>query len=527
MAAKVKTKSDLATEDTTAHLKARTPLLWIVTQEEARVEECLFQAALNAKLVPYTWDAGAGVCDMAGKPQSDIGSPDVPDATLEAIRERAVSGADGRGVWIMRDMPGFLAGPLFMKTLRMTRNLARFLPTVPLNNQQSLIIISPSGDVPPELKGHATVMDWPLPDRNEIAAIVDDLVSLYDLKFENGQRDAAIDAAVGLNSVEAKACYSKSLVQLKRIDPKTVAGEKKRVIAKDKLLEWFDPLPGGLEAVGGLDGLKAWLKARVAAYSPAARAYGLPAPKGVMLVGVPGCGKSLFAKAVATALGIPLLRLDLGALKSKFVGESEGNLRRALAIIESLGLCVVWLDEIEKALAGATQGAADGGVSADALGTVLSWMQERQGTSFVIATANKIEDLPPELLRKGRFDELFFVDVPNAIERESVLAATLRKHGRGEVKIDYAKVAKATAEFTGSEIAELVPSAMFAAFNDGAREITTEDLLAEAAATVPLTKTAAGRIDALRKWAAGKCRLASVAATTAVPAPRVGVLDLD
>ena len=183
----------------------------------------------------------------------------------------------------------------------------------------------------------------------------------------NGARDAAIDAAIGLSGEEAAACYARSLVQTKRIDPASVAKEKKRVITREQVLEYYDPLPGGLESVGGLDELKAWLTGRSAAYSPAARAYGLPAPKGAVFVGVPGCGKSLTAKAVATAWGIPLVKLDLGALKSKFVGESESNLRRAFGVIEALGRCIVWIDEIEKALQGATSGSADGGVSSDAL----------------------------------------------------------------------------------------------------------------------------------------------------------------
>jgi SpoVK/Ycf46/Vps4 family AAA+-type ATPase len=229
------------------------------------------------------------------------------------------------------------------------------------------------------------------------------------------------------------------------------------------------------------------------------------------LVGVPGCGKSLTAKAIATAWGVPLLRLDLNALKSKFVGESEGNLRRALQTIEAIGRCVVWLDEIEKALSGATQGAADGGVSSDALGTVLNWMQERSGEAFVVATANDIEALPPELLRKGRFDEMFFVDCPNAMERESVLKAALSSNGRAAIldMIHGPTVAEATDGFTGAEIAALVPDALYLAFADGAREITTEDLIEAARSVVPLTKTASEKITRLRAWAASRCRPAT------------------
>jgi SpoVK/Ycf46/Vps4 family AAA+-type ATPase len=299
------------------------------------------------------------------------------------------------------------------------------------------------------------------------------------------------------------------------------------VIARERVLEWFDPLPGGLDAVGGLDVLKSWLTARRAAYTPAARAYGLPSPKGVLLVGIPGCGKSLTAKAVATAWGVPLLRLDLGALKSKFVGESEGNLRKAFSVIESVGRCVVWLDEIEKALQGATSGSADGGVSADALGAVLNWMQERQGEAFIVATANDVSALPPELLRKGRFDELFFVDLPNAAEREAVLAATLRTYSRSEARPALAKVSAACDGFTGAEIAALVPDALFVAFADGAREINTDDLLQAARTVAPLSKTASEKISRLRDWAQGRARPATSAVEAKAAARKAPLRALD
>lgn len=453
---------------------------------------------------------------------------------MRTIEARARDGRE-RGVWIMRDMPGWLVGPLGMMPLRQLRNLARLLPTIPRDGAQTVIVLSPSGEVPPELANHATVIEWPMPDRVEIAAILDATIAglpeeLQATAAPNGTRDAAIDAAVGLSAEEAFACYSKSLVQLQRIDPATVAREKRRVIAREKVLEWFDPLPGGLDAVGGLDVLKAWLVSRRSAYSAAAREYGLPAPKGALLVGVPGCGKSLTAKAIATAWGVPLLKLDLGALKSKFVGDSEGNLRRALRVIEAIGRCVVWVDEIEKGLNGATQGASDGGVSADQLGALLTWMQERRGESFVLATSNDATKLPAELMRKGRFDDVWFVDLPTRSERADITGAALSAHGRGHLPgngVDTLVVADATPGFTGSEVAELVPSAMYAAFADGARQITTEDLLAAAKSVVPLAKTAASTIDALRAWKDGRARPATTPEAAATTAPAgARMLDL-
>jgi ATP-dependent 26S proteasome regulatory subunit len=417
----------------------------------------------------------------------------------------------------MRDLPVWLAGPPGAVVLRALRNLARFLPAMPRDRAQAIIVLTPSAEVPPELAGHATVVEWPLPDREEIAAIYDaQLEALPDemraTASPNGTRDAAIDAAVGLNGTEVGACYAKSLVQQRRIDVPVIVAEKKRVIARERVLEWFDPLPGGLDAVGGLDALKEWLKSRAMAYSPKAREYGLPAPKGALVGGVPGTGKSLTAKAVAAAWGVPLLRLDLGAVKSKFVGESEANLRRAFRTIEAIGRCVVWIDEIEKALQGATSGAADGGVSSDALGALLSWMQERKSEAFVIATANDVEALPAELLRKGRFDENWWVDLPTAVERSAIIKVSLKQYKRsadGWQAGEFLKLVDATDGFTGSEIAALVPDAMFAAFADGGRELAVGDLMRAAGTVVPLAKTAAKRIEALREWAKGKMRPAT------------------
>lgn len=526
------TKSQQTAADVSALIRARNPLLWIVTKEEARTESHLFEAAASAGYLARTWDIVQGPMNVDGTPAD--GETD-PGAMLQAIANRSKNTKE-RCVWIMRDLAPWLTGLTGAQPCRALRNLARSLPSVPRDYAQAIIVTSPTADVPAELQGHATVIDWPAPDRNEIAAILDAAIAGLPAELQataapNGTRDAAIDAAVGLSGEEAQACYARSLVTTRKIDPVAVAKEKKRIIARERVLEWFDPLAGGLDAVGGLDVLKGWLASRKNAYSAAARAYGLPAPKGALLVGVPGCGKSLTAKAIATAWGVPLLRMDLGALKSKFVGESEGNLRKAFQVIETLGRCVVWLDEVEKALAGATQGAADGGVSSDALGAILSWMQDRQGDAFVLATSNDVSQLPPELLRKGRFDELFFVDLPTYTERDQIMKAALRSHGRGEfaaqqdatAESGWDAICQATEGFTGSEIAAIVPDAMFTAFEDGARPITHADLIAAAAKVVPLAKTAKAKIDGLREWAKGRARYATTQEAQATSTGR----DLD
>jgi hypothetical protein len=531
-----KTKSQDVAADVVALLRARNPLLWIVTREEARVERYLIEAAAAASYVPRTWDVAQGVANLGGAVEANINGRD-PGDILETIGERSrriSKDAKERGLWIMRDLPAWLLGPANALTLRALRNLARTLPTTERETAQAIVILTPSADVPPELAGHATVIEWPMPDRAEIAAILD--AALDNLPEEikanaapNGTRDAAIDAAVGLSGLEAQACYSKSLVQLRKIDPAAVAKEKKRVVAREKVLEWFDPLPGGLNAVGGLDLAKRYLLSRKSAYTPEARAYGLPTPKGALIVGVTGCGKSLLVKAIGTAWGVPVLRVDMGAAKGKFVGESEASLRAAFDTIAAIGRCVVWFDEIEKAMAGATQGAADGGVSADALGFVLTWMQEKRGEAFCVATSNDVAALPPELLR--RFDVTWFVDLPTKEERAEIVAASLRTHYREDALDlnDCYAIAAATEGFSGDQVASLVPEALYVAFEDGQRQIEARDLLTAARDRVPASQSASDQISRLRAWASGKARPASSTAETATKGQGQGgrLLDID
>lgn len=521
------TKGGAAAADVAALLRARNPLIWITTREEARVERLLMESAAAAQYEPRFWDCATGITDYAGAPREQGTQCTDPAQVLTAIKD-----STRRQVWILRDLAPWLKDPTVSRALR---SLARALTQAPRDEARAVILLTPSSEIPPEIAGHAIALEFPLPDRQEIADILDAALAALPDEIRagaapNGTRDAAIDAAVGLTAEEAQACYAKSLVSTRRIDPATVSQEKKRVIAREKVLEWVDPIPGGLDAVGGLENLKTWLTARRAAFGARARAYGLPAPKGALLVGVPGCGKSLTAKAIAAAWGMPLLRLDMGALKSKFVGESEANIRKALAVAESVAPCVLWLDEIEKALAGATQGSADGGTSADALGAVLSWMQDRAGQVFMIATANDVSALPPELLRKGRFDEIFFVDLPSPTERAAIMRAAMSQYGikwnaQGDTAAGLSIVADQTADFTGAELSALVPEAMYTAFAEGERETTTADLLRAAAATVPLARTAAEKIDKLRAWAKGRARNASTT-TTSTPAGTARALDI-
>jgi SpoVK/Ycf46/Vps4 family AAA+-type ATPase len=490
-------------KDITALLRARHTLLWITSREELRVERALIDAAAGAKYEVRYWDCATGLTDALGNTVER--SLNDPSAILAYIRSNKT-----RFVYVLRDLHKWF-DPVVLRTVR---SLARDLQVAAANEARAIIILTPSSEVPPELPT-ATVIEYPIPERAEVARILDDVLSALPKEIRenaapNGERDKAIDSAVGLTADEIANCYARSLVTSKTIDPVLVAGEKKRVISGIPGVTWYDADPRGLDAIGGNGELKSWCLKRRSAFSKRAREYGLPSPKGVLLVGPPGTGKSLTAKCVATVFGMPLLRFDIGGTRSKFVGDSETNIRRVLKLAETVAPCVLWIDEIEKALAGASGPQGDGGVAADALGTLLSWMQEHTAPVFLVATANDVRALPPELLRKGRFDELFFVDLPTQSERVEILAATLVSHGRTANGIDMMEIARTTDGFVGAEIAALVPDALFTAFADEERALTTDDLKTAAASVVPLSKTASERITALREWAKGRARPASL-----------------
>jgi hypothetical protein len=502
--------------DITALLRARHTLLWITTLDELRVERALVAACADAKFVTRFWDCATGLTDEIG---TVIATIQDPSGVLDYITSRKE-----RAVYVLRDLHAWLDPVVARKLRTLTRQLQGTAP----NEARSIVLLTPNSEKARELP-ESTVIEYPLPDRAEVATILDTVIGALPAELRgnaapNGTRDAAIDGALGLSAFQISNSYSRSLVTSRKVDPKLVTNEKKRVVAGIPGVTWYDPDPRGLDAIGGCGELKAWCLQRKAAFSPRAREYGLPTPKGVVLVGPPGTGKSLTAKCVGTAFRMPVLRLDLGGLLSKYLGESQGAIRRVLALAETVAPCVVWIDEIEKALAGASgDGGTDGGTAKDQLGTLLSWMQEKTAPVFVIATANDVRALPPELLRKGRFDELFFVDLPQAKEREEILAASLKASNREPSTIDLAEVARVTAGFVGAEIAALVPDALFAAFADGEREITTADLVRAAGSVVPLSKTSAEKIDALRAWAKGRARFAS---TPEVASASTRTLDL-
>ncbi len=515
----------MSKEEITDLLRARNHLLIVQSDDELAAESAIIEASAAAKYECRLWDCASGLSKADGATiDASMVAPmgDLPPGVLDRVRDDK-----SRAVYILRDFHAFWSSPYVVRTLR---TLARALQRAPKNEARVIIILTGSAEVPPELKGQAPRIKWALPTRPEMAKLLDDTIASLPEELRasaapNGTRAAAIDAAMGLTNRQAADCFALSLVKGRTVVPSLVSAAKKSIIAAGKGLTWEDPDPRGMSAVGGLSNVKAWLTKRRSAFSEKARAYGLTPPKGMFLVGLPGTGKTLVSKCVAAAWGLPLISLDLGLLKEKFVGSSEENMAATLAMLDAIAPCVVRIDEIEKALAGATEdGGGDGGVSKGALGSILSWMSDRKSAVFVIATANDVRALPAELLRKGRFDEVFFVDLPTTDERAAIVGASLAAHGRGAVVVDAAAVARATQGFSGAEIAALVPDALFQAFDDGEREIATEDLLTAAASVVPLSMTAKDKIDNLRAWAKGKARFAS---PPEVESTSAGGRDLD
>jgi SpoVK/Ycf46/Vps4 family AAA+-type ATPase len=327
-------------------------------------------------------------------------------------------------------------------------------------------------------------------------------------KPENDEREQLLDAACGLPSIEAENAFALSVVEGGKFCSTIVAREKASEVKKGGLLE-ICPLVASLDNIGGLDVLKGWLLQRRGAFGTEAKAYGLPSPKGLLIVGIPGTGKSLTAKATATVFNRPLLKLDAGRLFAGLVGQSENNLRTVIGTVEAIAPCVLWVDEMEKGFSGTKgSGASDGGTASRVFGTFLSWLQDRTAPVFVVATANDVTQLPPELLRKGRFDELFFVELPNQQEREAIWHIQIAKFGRQPEKFDVIQLARATDGLTGSEIEQLFIDALHEAFSRRTEptDLSIAMLLND---LVPLSKLMSEQIDALRRWAKGRARPAT------------------
>ena len=469
------------------YLRSRFTLMVLVTPEEERALQSVRYVCDKAKRPCLSWDVADGFQAVTNWSGSMPSARD-PLSALEQIDK-----ADGDGLFVLKDFHDCWSNPQFKRKLRSVAQRLKF-------SKKSILITAPSTNIPVELKDEAVLVEYPLPKNDELETVLQRLTQTPGVKVNLTElgREKLVQAALGLTSAQAQRVFAKAIVSNGVLDDRDinlVTEEKKQIIRESQALEFYavHETPGD---VGGLGVLKEWLRLRERAFSQEARNYGLPAPKGIALIGIPGTGKSLTAKMIGGLWQLPLLRLDVGSLFGSLVGESEERTQKALQLAETVAPCVLWIDEIEKAF---SFGGSDGGVSKRVFGTILTWMQEKTAPCFVVATANDISSLPPELLRKGRFDEIFFLDLPTAAERQEIFTVHLRRRNRLPQDFDVAQLARQSQGYVGAEIEQAIIDGMYVGFNQG-REFTTSDLSHALKRQVPLSVSQQETIEGLRRW---------------------------
>lgn len=469
------------------YLRSRFTLIVLVTPEEERVLSVVKAVCDRAQRPCLTWDVGDGFQSLTTWRGS---LPSARDA-LTALEQ--IDKVDGDGLFVLKDFHDCWGNPLVKRKLRSVVQRLKF-------SKKSILITAPFGKIPPELKDEAVVVEFPLPQASELETVLQRLTQTPGVKVNLTQlgREKLVQAALGLTASQAQRVFGKAIVSdgvLDDRDIELVTEEKKQIIRESEALEFYAVHETPAD-VGGLGVLKEWLRMRERAFTQEARNYGLPSPKGIALIGIPGTGKSLTAKMIGGLWRLPLLRLDVGALFGSLVGESEERTQKALRLAETVAPCIVWIDELEKAFA---FGGMDGGVGKRVFGTILTWMQEKTAPCFVVATANDISSLPPELLRKGRFDEIFFLDLPTVAERQEIFMVHLRKRQRLPQDFDAARLARESEGYVGAEIEQAIIDAMYVGFN-ASREFSTVDISAALKRQVPLSVSQQETIGALRNW---------------------------
>ena len=493
-----------ALDELRARLLAGYPILLLDTLEEARWQEELASLADEMDVGLVTWTATAGPSPPADG-RADGGKD---DRSLAAFLD-SLDRYPPRHLFLLKDAGPHLGDPAVARRLR-------DLAARSGDDARPLLLIGSRTELPAGLDQDAVRVDLPLPAAEELRAEL--LAVLAEREAAGGpvavdrdQQDRMVTALQGLAAREARRAVRKALLGRESFGDgvlDALVDEKRKLVRGNDLLE-FRGLDEGTGEIGGLHNLKEWLARRASAFTPAARAENVPAPKGVLLLGVQGCGKSLTARVAARVLGFPLVRLDMANLLGGDVGRSEGNLRRVLRLMEAIAPAVLWLDEIEKGFAVASEGGGAGdAVVRRMFGTFLTWMEDRTAPVFVTATANSVDLLPPELLRRGRFDELFFVDLPNPYERRDVFRVHLTKRGWEPGRFDVEALSDRTEGYSGAEIEQIVATAMLEAHGRG-DVMGQADLLEAAEETVPLSVTMEEKIFALREWAKGRCRPAT------------------
>jgi SpoVK/Ycf46/Vps4 family AAA+-type ATPase len=480
-------------------LRARYPAIYIATLEEERVEQAISACTqqLNNRSV-YIWDFVDG---YQGNPNDAGIARRNPLQALEHIEKLPESVA---ALFVLRDYHRFLDDVAIARKLR---NLSRRFKS----QAKNILILAPQVQIPDDLAETITVLEFALPDVATIRTEVTRLLAGLNVQLSPADSDALVQSCQGLSIERIRRVLARGLAAhgtFRADDIELVLEEKRQTIRQTQILDFY-PAKEQISEIGGLDNLKDWLLRRGNAFSDKARQYGLPYPRGLLLVGIQGTGKSLTAKAIAHHWHLPLLRLDVGRLFAGLIGESESRTRQMIQLSEALAPCILWIDEIDKAFAG-VDGRGDSGTSSRVFGTFITWMAEKTSPVFVVATANNIQALPPELLRRGRFDEIFFVGLPTQEERKAIYEVHLsRLRAHNLQSYDLERLAYETPNFSGAEIEQAIVEAMHIGFSQD-RDFTTEDILEAASQIVPLARTAQEQVEALQAWAAaGKARLAS------------------
>ena len=480
-------------------LRSRYPLIYIPTREEERVEIAIATSAKEqGNKAVYIWDFVDGYQNNPNYTGMGKRNPLQALELIEKLPESAPA------ILILRDFHRFLEDVSISRKLR---NLVRVLKSQPKN----IVIVAPNITIPEDLSEVMTILEFPLPTREEIKAEVERLLLAMGQSVEKSLLDEVVRAARGLSIERIRRVLAKAIATHSELQPNDVdlvLEEKRQTIRQTQILDFY-PARENISDIGGLDNLKDWLLRRGGAFSERARQYGLPHPRGLLLVGIQGTGKSLTAKAIAHHWHLPLLRLDVGRLFAGLVGESESRTRQMISISEALAPCVLWIDEIDKAFSG-FDGKGDAGTASRVFGTFITWLAEKTSPVFVVATANNIQSLPPEILRKGRFDEIFFVGLPNQEERKAIFEVHLSRLRPQNIKdYDIDRLARETPDFSGAEIEQTLIEAMHIGFSQN-RDFKTSDILEAASQIIPLAKSAEEQIKFLQNWAgAGKARLAS------------------
>ncbi|MBD1876558.1 AAA family ATPase [Nodosilinea sp. FACHB-131] len=480
-------------------IRARYPIIYIATAEEERAEADIAACATQqGNRALYTWDFVEGY--QGNLNDAGFGKRN-PLQALELVEKLP---ATAPAIFVLRDFHRFLDDVAISRKLR---NLARRLKAQP----KTLIILSAQLTIPDELSETVTVLEFTLPDAAAIRHEVQQLLGSTGTNLPMATLEEVVRTCQGLSLERIRRVLSRAIAAHGAFDPNDldlILDEKRQSIRQTQILDYY-PAREQISDIGGLDNLKDWLLKRGTAFSEKARQYGLPHPRGLLLLGIQGTGKSLTAKAIAHHWHLPLLRLDVGRLFGGLVGESEARTRQMIQLAEALAPCVLWIDEIDKAFAG-MDGRGDSGTASRVFGTFITWMAEKTSPVFVVATANNIQALPPEMLRRGRFDEIFFVGLPSQSDRQAIFEVHLSRLRPHTLKtFDTARLAYETPDFSGAEIEQAIVEAMHLGFSQN-RDFTTDDILTAASEMVPLARTAQEQIEALQAWAAaGKARMAS------------------